>query len=72
MSITFTDIFCGAGGSSIGLVSAGFELKLAANHWDRAIETHSSNFDPEQTAQAGNAVSSNVACWLAHAVAEVL
>lgn len=41
---TFTDIFCGAGGSSIGLAGAGFELKLAANHWDRAIETHSANF----------------------------
>jgi len=44
MSIDFTDIFCGAGGSSIGLVAAGLELKLAANHWDRAIETHSANF----------------------------
>lgn len=44
MSLTFTDIFCGAGGSSIGLAAAGFELKLAANHWDRAIETHSANF----------------------------
>jgi DNA (cytosine-5)-methyltransferase 1 len=44
MSIDFTDIFCGAGGSSIGLVAAGLELKLAANHWDRAIETHSVNF----------------------------
>lgn len=44
MSITYTDIFCGAGGSSIGLTAAGLELKLAANHWDRAIETHSANF----------------------------
>ncbi|MGZ3147292.1 DNA cytosine methyltransferase [Lentzea chajnantorensis] len=44
MSITYTDIFCGAGGSSIGLTAAGFELKLAANHWDRAIETHAANF----------------------------
>lgn len=44
MSITFTDMFCGAGGSSIGLSAAGFELKLAANHWVRAIETHSANF----------------------------
>jgi DNA (cytosine-5)-methyltransferase 1 len=44
MSLTFTDIFCGAGGSSIGLTDAGFELKLAANHWARAIETHSANF----------------------------
>ncbi|WP_199443858.1 DNA cytosine methyltransferase [Umezawaea beigongshangensis] len=44
MSLTFTDIFCGAGGSSIGLTAAGFQLKLAANHWDRAIETHAANF----------------------------
>jgi DNA (cytosine-5)-methyltransferase 1 len=44
MSLTFTDIFCGAGGSSLGLTAAGFDLKLAANHWARAIETHASNF----------------------------
>ena len=44
MSLTFTDIFCGAGGSSSGLTAAGFELRLAANHWARAIETHASNF----------------------------
>jgi site-specific DNA-cytosine methylase len=44
VSLTYTDIFCGAGGSSIGLTEAGLELKLAANHWDRAIETHSANF----------------------------
>jgi DNA (cytosine-5)-methyltransferase 1 len=42
--ITFTDIFCGAGGSSIGLAAAGMQLQLAANHWHRAIETHSTNF----------------------------
>lgn len=44
MSATFTDIFCGAGGSSIGLAAAGLELKLAANHWPTAIATHSANF----------------------------
>jgi DNA (cytosine-5)-methyltransferase 1 len=43
VTLTFTDIFCGAGGSSTGLVNAGFELKLAANHWQRAIETHAAN-----------------------------
>ncbi len=42
--LTFTDIFCGAGGSSIGLSAAGYDLKLAANHWERAIETHAANF----------------------------
>ncbi|MFD1145903.1 DNA cytosine methyltransferase [Saccharothrix hoggarensis] len=40
---SFIDIFCGAGGSSTGLVNAGWQLKLAANHWQRAIETHAAN-----------------------------
>jgi DNA (cytosine-5)-methyltransferase 1 len=44
VSITFTDFFCGAGGSSIGLSEAGLTLKLAANHWQKAIDTHSANF----------------------------
>jgi len=43
VTITFTDIFCGAGGSSTGLVAAGFELKLAANHSRIAIDTHAAN-----------------------------
>jgi DNA (cytosine-5)-methyltransferase 1 len=43
MSLTFTDIFCGAGGSSTGLVAAGLELKLAANHSRVAIATHAAN-----------------------------
>lgn len=37
------DFFCGMGGSSTGLHRAGFDVALAANHWDRAIETHSTN-----------------------------
>ncbi len=44
MSVTFTDSFCGFGGSSQGLTEAGLELVWAANHWDRAIETHAANF----------------------------
>lgn len=43
MTLTFTDIFCGAGGSSTGLVQAGLELKLAANHSRIAISTHAAN-----------------------------
>lgn len=42
--ITYTDIFCGFGGSSIGLENAGLELALGANHWDKAIATHALNF----------------------------
>lgn len=41
---TFVDMFCGAGGSSIGLSQAGFRLVAAMNHWQRAIETHATNF----------------------------
>ncbi len=44
MSVTFTDSFCGYGGSSQGLSEAGLELVWAANHWDKAIETHAANF----------------------------
>ncbi|HEY5053550.1 MAG TPA: DNA cytosine methyltransferase [Solirubrobacterales bacterium] len=44
MSATVTDLFCGAGGSSLGAEMAGGSLRLALNHWDRAIETHASNF----------------------------
>jgi DNA (cytosine-5)-methyltransferase 1 len=43
-AFTFTDIFCGAGGSSIGLALAGGQLVLGANHWQVAIETHGKNF----------------------------
>lgn len=39
-----TDLFCGAGGSSLGAEIAGAKLRLGLNHWRRAIETHSQNF----------------------------
>lgn len=39
------DFFCGAGGSSQGAVAVpGITAKLAANHWQRAIESHALNF----------------------------
>jgi len=40
---TAIDFFCGAGGSSTGLVRAGFEVRAAVNHWAIAIETHNTN-----------------------------
>jgi DNA (cytosine-5)-methyltransferase 1 len=45
VSITITDLFCGAGGSSLGAELAGATLRLGLNHWDRAVETHSANFE---------------------------
>lgn len=44
LDITVTDMFCGAGGSTTGAVLAGATVKLAINHWHRAIETHNSNY----------------------------
>lgn len=43
MSLTAVDFFCGMGGSSTGLVAAGYSVKAAANHWGIAIDTHSAN-----------------------------
>jgi DNA (cytosine-5)-methyltransferase 1 len=42
--ITVTDMFCGAGGSTTGAVLAGADVRLAINHWKRAIETHNTNY----------------------------
>src|SRR5262249_19236765 len=42
--LSLTDLFCGAGGASIGAEAAGCKLVLGINHWQRAIETHSANF----------------------------
>lgn len=43
MTLTITDLFCGAGGSSTGAVAAGVSVRVASNHWDLAIETHNTN-----------------------------
>lgn len=48
--INAVDLFCGAGGTSTGLIQAvndlGYEIKLTAiNHWDVAIGTHSRNHE---------------------------
>ncbi len=44
MSVTVTDLFCGAGGSSLGAEGAGLELVMAANHWQTAIDVHQAHF----------------------------
>lgn len=45
MSFTVTDLFCGAGGSSLGAEAVkGIEIVLAMNHWRTAIDVHQANF----------------------------
>lgn len=44
LDLTVTDMFCGAGGSTTGAVQAGADVRLAINHWKRAIETHHQNY----------------------------
>lgn len=43
-SVTVTDLFCGAGGSSLGAALAGARLLMAANHWSTAIDVHQAHF----------------------------
>ena len=44
MTVTATDLFCGAGGSSLGAEWAGVQLVMAANHWQTAIDVHQAHF----------------------------
>jgi DNA (cytosine-5)-methyltransferase 1 len=42
--LTITDLFCGAGGSSSGAIQVpGVTVRMAANHWKLAVETHNTN-----------------------------
>lgn len=57
---TFKDLFCGAGGSSIGATMAGGELVLGLNHWRLAIDTHATNFpDAEHDCADVSALTTN-------------
>lgn len=43
--VDWTDMFCGAGGSSLGIQFVpGMIVKQALNHWDLAVEAHNHNF----------------------------
>lgn len=45
MTLTLSDYFCGAGGSSSGAEQVpGVRVRIAANHWDLAVATHNANF----------------------------
>jgi DNA (cytosine-5)-methyltransferase 1 len=43
MSLTATDLFAGAGGSSLGMKRAGLDVRICANHWPTAVATHQAN-----------------------------
>ena len=44
MSLTITDLFCGGGGSSTGAIQVpGVVIRIAANHWNLAVEVHNQN-----------------------------
>ena len=43
--VTAVDLFCGAGGMSVGLQSAGFRILGAVDYWETACRTYSRNFD---------------------------
>lgn len=42
--LTITDLFCGGGGSSTGAIQVpGVEIRMAANHWQLAVDVHNQN-----------------------------
>jgi DNA (cytosine-5)-methyltransferase 1 len=43
VSVTFHDLFCGAGGSTLGAALAGATPLLGANHWPVACESYATN-----------------------------
>jgi DNA (cytosine-5)-methyltransferase 1 len=44
MTLTITDLFCGGGGSSTGAIQVpGVTIRIAANHWDLAVQVHNEN-----------------------------
>ena len=53
MTLTMTDFFCGAGGSSTGAIAVpGVEVKVAANHWKLAVDVHNANHQDAMHVQA--------------------
>ncbi len=61
--LALMDWFCGAGGSSQGAHAVpGVHVARAANHWDKAIESHSANF-PETDHWRGDIREAPVENW---------
>ncbi|MBK6515760.1 MAG: DNA cytosine methyltransferase [Polyangiaceae bacterium] len=43
-AFTAVDLFCGAGGFSLGLERAGFDVRLAVDSWQLAVDSYEKNF----------------------------
>ena len=62
-ALTVMDWFCGAGGSSQGMHSVpGVRVERAANHWERAIQSHEANF-PDASHYRGDIRKAPVWAW---------
>ncbi|PBC72349.1 MULTISPECIES: DNA cytosine methyltransferase [unclassified Streptomyces] len=62
-ALTVMDWFCGAGGSSQGAHAVpGLRVARAANHWERAIESHAANF-PDADHYRGDIRKAPVWAW---------
>ncbi|MCP4757598.1 MAG: DNA cytosine methyltransferase [Proteobacteria bacterium] len=48
-SPSFVDVFCGAGGLSLGLIQAGWRPLLALDHWKDAIDTYKHNLNRHES-----------------------
>ena len=44
MQLNAIDLFAGAGGLSLGLVNAGFDVRIAIDSWQLAVNTYTKNF----------------------------
>ncbi|MFE7547008.1 DNA cytosine methyltransferase [Streptomyces gardneri] len=62
-ALTVMDWFCGAGGSSQGMHAVpGIRVERAANHWERAIQSHEANF-PDASHYRGDIREAPVWAW---------
>ncbi len=70
----FVDLFCGAGGSSLGAELAGARLALGLNHWARAVETHATNFEhaDHDCEDISSLTTAQIRRYLTHAKADIL
>lgn len=68
------DLFCGAGGSSLGAELAGARLALGLNHWPQAVETHATNFQhaDHDCEDISSLTTAQIRRYLHHAKADIL